>query len=53
MLRIRRRPTLLERYYAAFNAGELEQFWRCRMTSYDINQGGRETGKTDALSWCA
>ncbi|MFN0059586.1 MAG: ketosteroid isomerase-related protein [Planctomycetota bacterium] len=38
---------LLERYYAAFNAGDMEQFLALLTEDvvHDINQGGRETGK--------
>jgi steroid delta-isomerase-like uncharacterized protein len=39
---------LVERYYAAFNAGDMEHVSsRCSAMTllHDINQGGRETGK--------
>jgi len=38
---------LLERYYAAFNAGDDEAMLACLAedVAHDINQGGRETGK--------
>lgn len=38
---------LIERYYAAFNAGDIEGMLACLSddVAHDINQGGRETGK--------
>lgn len=38
---------LIERYYAAFNAGDAEGMLACLSddVAHDINQGGRETGK--------
>ena len=38
---------LVERYYAAFNAGDMETFFSLLSDDvlHDINQGGRETGK--------
>jgi steroid delta-isomerase-like uncharacterized protein len=38
---------LVERYYAAFNAGDMETFFSLLSEDvlHDINQGGRETGK--------
>lgn len=38
---------LLSRYYAAFNAGDMERFLDLLTDDvvHDINQGGRETGK--------
>ncbi len=38
---------LLERYYAAFNAGDHEAMLACLAedVAHDINQGGREAGK--------
>lgn len=39
--------SLLERYYAAFNAGDSEGMLACLADDvvHDINQGGREAGK--------
>lgn len=39
--------TLIERYYAAFNAGDAEGMLDCLSedVAHDINQGERETGK--------
>jgi len=38
---------LADRYYAAFNAGDVETMLDCLSedVAHDINQGGRETGK--------
>ena len=38
---------LADRYYAAFNAGDVETMLGCLSedVAHDINQGGRETGK--------
>jgi steroid delta-isomerase-like uncharacterized protein len=38
---------LIERYYAAFNAGDMDAFTRLLAEDvvHDINQGARETGK--------
>lgn len=38
---------LIERYYAAFNSGDMEAFLDCVTDDviHDINQGARETGK--------
>lgn len=38
---------LLQRYYAAFNAGDHEAMLACLApdVAHDVNQGGRETGK--------
>lgn len=38
---------LIDRYYAAFNAGDWETFFTLLSddVAHDINQGGRETGK--------
>lgn len=38
---------LIERYYAAFNAGDVEAFVACLTDDvvHDINQGGTEVGK--------
>lgn len=39
--------TLIEHYYAAFNAGDMDRFLALLTDDvvHDINQGGRETGK--------
>lgn len=39
--------TLIEQYYAAFNAGDMETFLHCLTDDviHDINQGRREVGK--------
>lgn len=39
--------TLIENYYAAFNAGDMDRFLALLTEDvvHDINQGGRETGK--------
>lgn len=38
---------LIERYYAAFNAGDREGMLACLTddVAHDVNQGGRETGR--------
>jgi len=40
-------PSLIERYYAAFNAGDREGMLACLTddVAHDVNQGGRETGR--------
>jgi len=39
--------SLIERYYAAFNAGDREGMLACLTddVAHDVNQGGRETGR--------
>lgn len=47
--------TLLDRYYAAFNAGDSEGMLACLTdnVAHDINQGGRQTGKQEFRSFLA
>jgi steroid delta-isomerase-like uncharacterized protein len=46
---------LIERYYAAFNAGDTQSFLNLLTEDvvHDINQGGRETGKEAFASFMA
>jgi steroid delta-isomerase-like uncharacterized protein len=47
--------TLLERYYAAFNAGDWPTMLNCLAddVAHDINQGGRQVGKAQFAAFLA
>lgn len=46
---------LIERYYAAFNAGDTEAMLACLSedVAHDVNQGGRRAGKALFAEFCA